>query len=109
MTDHSQGTPGCFADAEGSITAQLGLDPAVIRVFDFASGPDEPPKCRIYCPQCTRRFYTKAGRGEVATCYHFGRRVKSTGAKNQDPGRTRKLPAAELARLAARHPQGERS
>jgi hypothetical protein len=87
MTNHHQGTPGCFADAES---------------------PDEPPKLRIYCPQCTRRFYTRAGRGKVATCYHCGRRVKSTGARNQDPGRTRKLPAAELARLAARHPQGAR-
>jgi len=45
-----------------------------------------PPKLRIICPECSKRFYTRARRGEMAVCYHCQAQIRSTGARTQRPG-----------------------
>jgi len=46
MPSYPQGTAGRTAPVSDSLTSQLGLDPAVQQVFDFAN-PDEPPQPRM--------------------------------------------------------------
>ena len=46
MTDTND-TPWRPAGNDGSLTRQLGLDPAEIHVFEFANGPDEPPRPKM--------------------------------------------------------------
>lgn len=70
------------------------------RVLDFSNDgqmprigqPGGPRKCRVRCPICRQRFYTRGKRGQHAqcpNCAELGLQVTVwlTGASSQEPSR----------------------